>query len=107
MTLAIDGLSALEAVARPKVEPLTGVRDKAPVHEVPRMQYREARHGVHRGTRHVEVVANPNEVGIGELIVEQRIAEGAVTVVRGPREIRRARRYNEHRKQEDQAGFHD
>ncbi len=53
MTPAVDGFATLERPRRPQVEPFTGVRDEAPVHEVLEW-HREAWHGVHRGTGHEE-----------------------------------------------------
>ena len=39
---------------------------------------------VHRGAGEVVVLANPNDIGILELLVKQRIGVSAVAVVGGP-----------------------
>ena len=49
------------------------------------MEDDESGHGVHCGACEVVVIAHTEDVGIRELIVEERIGKGAVSVVGRPR----------------------
>src|SRR5579862_3515526 len=48
------------------------------------MQHRQPRHGVHRGAGQIVVLANADQIGVGKLVVEQRVRERAVAVVSVP-----------------------
>ena len=84
--LAIDFLMVLQReriVA--EVEAVETVTDVLPVHEILRVEDHESRYGVHRRTSQVVVVAHPQHVRIGELIIEQRVSKRAVPIVGSPR----------------------
>ena len=68
-----------------EVETVEAVADVLPVHQVFRVEDNQSGHGVHGGARQIVVIAHAEDVGVGELIVEQRIGEGAVAVVGCPR----------------------
>ena len=68
-----------------EVEAVEAVADVLPVHQVLGVQDDQAGHGVHRRACQVVVVAHAENVGVGELVVEQRVGERAVAVVGRPR----------------------
>ena len=85
-----DALSVyLLVVAEPEgivleVEAVEAVADVLPVDEVARVEDDESGHGVHGGSGQVVVIADTDDVGVGELIIEERIGEGPVAVVSRP-----------------------
>ena len=84
--LSVDLLVVLQGkLVFREIESVEAVGNVFPVHQVLRMQDDEPRHGVHRRTSQIVVITHTNDVGVGELVVEQRISKGSVTVVSRPR----------------------
>ena len=67
-----------------EVEAVEAIGDVLPVHEVLRVQDDQPGHGVHRRTGQIVVVAHAQDVGVGELVVEQRVGKRSVAVVGSP-----------------------
>ena len=85
-TLAVDLLVILQREGLiVEVEAVEAIRDVLPVHEIPGVEYDEARHRVHRRTSEIVVVAHTEDVGVGELVVKERIGISAITIVSRPR----------------------
>ena len=80
---AVD-VPAFQAKGRAEVEPVDAVAGQFPVHQVLGMHDLHRRVHVHGGAGEVIVVADADDVGVLELLVEQRIRVGAVAVVGGP-----------------------
>ena len=68
-----------------EIEAVKAVGDILPVHKVFRVENHKARHRMHRGASQIVVIAHPQNVWVGELIVEQRIGERAIAIVGCPR----------------------
>jgi hypothetical protein len=86
-TLAI-GVAAGEVIARIAVQPVDHMGGDAPVHQILRMEDGDAgRVGEGRGDE-VEIVADADDVGIGIIGEQHRVAIGAIALV-GPPHLRR------------------
>ena len=70
-----------------EVETVEAITDVLPVDKVFGMEDNKARYGVHRRAGEIVVIAYSEDVGVGELVVEQRIGERAVTIVSRPRPL--------------------
>ena len=68
-----------------KVEAVKAVAYVLPVDEVARVEDDESWHRVHCSASEVVVIAHAENVGVGELVVEERIGKRAVAVVGCPR----------------------
>ena len=87
-TLSVDFLAVAEGESGVgKVETIEAIAPLLPVHKVFGVEYIHARHGVHRGSGQIIVVAYAQDVGVREFIVEKRIGEGAVAVIGCPRPL--------------------
>ena len=64
-----------------EVKAVEAIRDVLPVDQVLRVKDDEARHRVHCGTCQIIVIAHPQDVGIGELVVEQWVGIGAIAII--------------------------
>lgn len=49
------------------------------------MQDDQTWHGMHGGTCQIVIIAHPEDIRVGELIVKQRVRIGAVAIVCRPR----------------------
>ena len=67
-----------------EVKAVEAVAHVLPVDKVLAVEDDQPGHGVHRRACEVVVIAHADDVGIGELVVEQGVGEGAVAVVGGP-----------------------
>ena len=68
-----------------EVETVEAVGDILPVHEILRVEDHEAGHGMHRGAGKIVVIAHTQDVGVGKLVVEERVGKRAVAVISRPR----------------------
>ena len=68
-----------------EVEAVEAIANLLPVHKVFGMQDVYSWYCVHGGTCKIVVVANTQDVGVRELIIEQRIREGSVAIIGCPR----------------------
>ena len=85
-TLTVDLLMILqrEGIVS-EVETVEAVGDILPVHEILRVKDHETWYGVHRGAGKIVVIANTQDVGVGKLVVEERVSKRAVAVISCPR----------------------
>ena len=67
-----------------KVEAVETIGDVFPIHQIAGMQDHQSWHGMHRCAGKIIVVTHPQDIGVGELVVEQGIGKGAVAVVGRP-----------------------
>ena len=89
-TLAVD-VPSFEPERRAQVQPIHAVAGEFPVHQILGMHDLNGRVHVHGGAGEVVVLAHTNNIGILELLVEQRIGVGTIAVVGGPMPGRRGR----------------
>ena len=82
--LAVNLFAAFQPEVGPEIQAVEGISDPPPVHQIARVQDRQTGHGVHGGAGQVIVGADADHVGIRELIVEQRVRVGSVSVVGCP-----------------------
>ncbi len=78
------GILALAVLQREAVQLLqlvVGIAYHCPVDEVVTLHKRAARRHVHGGANHIERVAHAQDVGVGNVGVDQRIGKSAVTIV--------------------------
>ena len=68
-----------------EVEAVEAIANLLPVYEVFGMQDVYSWYCVHGSTSKIVVVANTQDVGVRELIIEQRIREGSVAIIGFPR----------------------
>ena len=82
--LPVDALAFFEPERRAEIQRIERVGEEPPVHQIARVQDRQSGHAVHGRAGQVEILADADEVAVGELVVEQRVGERPVAVVRGP-----------------------
>ena len=85
-TLSVSLLAVLKAelVAKSK-EILHCVATETPVDEVLRMKYDYTRQTVHCRSSKIIVLSHPDNIGVAEFVIEQRVGVGTIPVVGSPR----------------------
>ena len=68
-----------------EIEAVKAIADILPVHQVLGMEDNESRYGMHRSTGQIVVITHAQDIWVRELVVEERICKGSVTIVSGPR----------------------
>ena len=65
----------------------------------------QAGHRMHRGACQIVVITYPQDVGIGELVIEQRVSERAIPIIGRPRLRLGGSRCHQHRSQQHRKDF--
>ena len=72
-----------EGIVR-KVKAVKAIADILPVDKILGVQDNETRHRVHSSASQIVVIPYPQDIGVGELVVEQRISKCAIAIVCRP-----------------------
>ena len=67
-----------------EIETVEAVSNVLPVHQVLGVKDHQTRHGMHGSARQVVVIAHTQNVGVRELVVEQRVGKRAIAIVGSP-----------------------
>ena len=104
--LTIDFLVVLQReTILSEVKAVEAIGDVFPVDKVLRMKDDETRNGMHRRTSQIVIVAHAQDVGVAELIIEQRIRKRAIAIVGRPR-LSICRKNANEQSYDKQEGFH-
>ena len=82
--IAIDTFFPFKVKVWPQIQFVKDVSDKVPIHQVLGMKQRQTRLTMHGTGHHIEVLAHPDHVRVGKLIVKQGIGIGPVPIICRP-----------------------
>ena len=67
-----------------EVKAIETVADVLPINKVFRVQDNESWHRVHSSASQIVVITHPNNIGVGEFVIEQGIGKRAVAIICRP-----------------------
>jgi hypothetical protein len=88
-----------------EIKAVEAIGNVLPMHQVFGMKDYQSWHGVHGSAGKIVVVAHAQDVGVAELIIEQRIRERAIAIVGRPR-LSICRKTANEQSYDKQEGFH-